>query len=51
MQLIDRILLVFMFLSLLRFVTSVMQIIQNVVGSVLMVLVTMGYKTKLRQVK
>ena len=47
MQLIGRILLVFMFLTLLRFDTSVMQIIQNVVGSVLMVLVTIGYKTKL----
>merc|ERR1711862_398892 len=40
LQLIGRILLVFMFLTLLRFDTSVMQIIQNVVGSVLMVLVT-----------
>ena len=47
MQLIGRILLVFMFLTLLRFDTSIMQIIQNVVGSVLMVLVTIGYKTKL----
>ena len=36
-----------MFLTLLRFDTSIMQIIQNVVGSVLMVLVTIGYKTKL----
>merc|ERR1712112_650589 len=47
MQLIGRILLVFMFLTLLRFDTSIMQIMQNVVGSVLMVLVTIGYKTKL----
>jgi len=47
MQLIGRILLVFMFLTLLRFDTSIMQIIQNMVGSVLMVLVTIGYKTKL----
>ena len=30
-----------------RFDTSIMQIIQNIVGSVLMVLVTIGYKTKL----
>lgn len=42
-----RILLVFMFLTLLRFDTSPMQILQNVVGSLLMVLVTIGYKTKL----
>merc|ERR1711887_303179 len=43
----DRILLVFMFLTLLRFEMSAMQIIQNLVGSLLMVLVTIGYKTKL----
>ena len=30
-----------------RFDTSIMQIIQNVVGSVLMILVTIGFKTKL----
>ena len=42
-----RILLVFMFLTLLRFEMSAMQIIQNLVGSLLMVLVTIGYKTKL----
>merc|ERR1711899_52211 len=47
MQLVGRVLLVFMFVTLLRFDTSIMQIIQNVVGSVLMVLVTIGYKTKL----
>ena len=47
MQLIGRVLLVFMFLTLLRFDTSPMQILQNVVGSILMVLVTIGYKTKL----
>jgi len=47
MQLIGRILLVFMFVTLLRFDTSPMQILQNVVGSVLIVLVTIGYKTKL----
>merc|ERR1712130_72563 len=41
------ILLVFMFLTLLRFEMSAMQIIQNLVGSLLMVLVTIGYKTKL----
>jgi hypothetical protein len=42
-----RCLLVFMFVTLLRFDTSPMQIIQNVVGSILMILVTVGYKTKL----
>lgn len=47
MQLIGRILLVFMFATLLRFDTSLMQMTQNVVGSILMVLVTIGYKTKL----
>lgn len=47
LQLTGRILLVFMFITLLRFDTSPMQIIQNIVGSVLMVLVTIGYKTKL----
>merc|ERR1739844_697071 len=47
LQLAGRILLVFMFLTLLRFEMSAMQIIQNLVGSLLMVLVTIGYKTKL----
>ena len=47
MQLVGRVLLVFMFVTLLRFDMAPMQIIQNVVGSVLMVLVTIGYKTKL----
>merc|ERR1719427_86257 len=47
LQLAGRILLVFMFLTLLRFEMSAMQIIQNLVGSLLMVLVTVGYKTKL----
>ena len=42
-----RILLVFMFVTLLRFDTSPMMILQNVVGSILMILVTVGYKTKL----
>ena len=42
-----RILLVFMFVTLLRFDTSPMMIVQNVVGSILMILVTVGYKTKL----
>ena len=36
-----------MFVTLLRFDTSLMMIVQNVVGSILMILVTVGYKTKL----
>merc|ERR1712149_21275 len=39
--------LALMILTLLRFEMSAMQIIQNLVGSLLMVLVTIGYKTKL----
>ena len=39
--------LVFMFITLLRFEASPMQIVQNIFGSVLMVLVSVGYKTKL----
>ena len=47
LQLAGRILLIFMFLTLLSFEMSAMQIIQNLVGLLLMVLVTIGYKTKL----
>jgi len=47
LQLTGRVLLVFMFVTLLRLELSFMQVIQNVVGSALMVLVTIGYKTKL----
>ncbi|XP_059484008.1 surfeit locus protein 4 homolog isoform X2 [Neocloeon triangulifer] len=47
LQLAGRILVVFMFATLLRLEISFMQILQNIVGSVLMVLVTIGYKTKL----
>ena len=47
LQLAGRILLVFMFLTLLRFEMSAMHVLQNLVGSLLMVLVTVGHKTKL----
>ncbi|CRK91612.1 CLUMA_CG005266, isoform A [Clunio marinus] len=47
MQLAGRILLAFMFITLIRFELSFFQIVQDIVGSILMVLVTVGYKTKL----
>ena len=47
LQLAGRILMVFMFLTILKFDTSASQMMQNLVGSILMVLVTVGYKTKL----
>uniref|UniRef100_A0A1B0D5H9 G-protein coupled receptors family 1 profile domain-containing protein n=1 Tax=Phlebotomus papatasi TaxID=29031 RepID=A0A1B0D5H9_PHLPP len=47
MQLAGRVLLAFMFLTLIRFEISFLQILQDIVGSILMVLVTIGYKTKL----
>ncbi|XP_070582107.1 surfeit locus protein 4-like [Ptychodera flava] len=47
MQLGGRILLVLMFMSLLRFEFSPLQMIQNIVGSALMVCVAVGFKTKL----
>jgi uncharacterized membrane protein YphA (DoxX/SURF4 family) len=47
MQLAGRILLAFMFITLIRFELSFLQILQDIVGSSLMVLVTIGYKTKL----
>jgi ER-derived vesicles protein len=42
-----RVLLVAMFLTLLHFELSPLNVIQTVVGSVLIALVTIGYKTKL----
>ncbi|WP_407809571.1 hypothetical protein, partial [Staphylococcus aureus] len=39
--------MVFMFLTLLKFEFSFLQVLQNIVASALMVLVTLGYKTKL----
>lgn len=47
LQLAGRVLLAFMFLTLIRLEVSFLQILQNVIGSVFMVLVTIGYKTKL----
>ncbi len=47
LQLSGRILLVFMFLTLLRFELSFLQLLQNLVGTALVVLIAVGYKTKL----
>jgi len=47
LQLAGRVLIVFMFITLLKFEVTPMQIMQNVIGSILMILVTVGYKTKL----
>ena len=47
MQLSGRILLVLMFLSLLRFEFSFGQLLLNLVGSALIVLIAIGFKTKL----
>jgi len=47
LQLTGRVLLAFMFITLLRFELSFLQILQDLIGSILMVLVTIGYKTKL----
>lgn len=47
MQLSGRILLVLMFLTILRFELAVFQIIQNLIGLVLIGCIGVGYKTKL----
>lgn len=47
LQLAGRVLLAFMFVTLIRFEWSFFQIVQDVLGGILMVLVTIGYKTKL----
>ncbi|OQR71690.1 surfeit locus protein 4isoform 1-like [Tropilaelaps mercedesae] len=47
MQLTGRILVVFMFVTMLRMEFSFFQIVQNIVASLMMLLVTVGYKTKL----
>ncbi|KRZ68175.1 Surfeit locus protein 4 -like protein [Trichinella papuae] len=47
MQLAGRILLVFMFISLMRIEASLLRMLELIVGSVLMALISVGYKTKL----
>ncbi|XP_066252418.1 surfeit locus protein 4 homolog [Euwallacea similis] len=47
LKLTGRVLLAFMFITLIRFELSFLQIVLDLVGSALMVLVTIGYKTKL----
>ncbi|KAJ8960449.1 hypothetical protein NQ318_013733 [Aromia moschata] len=47
LQLGGRVLLAFMFVTLIRFELSFLQIVLDLLGSGLMVLVTVGYKTKL----
>lgn len=47
MQLGGRVLLVLMFMTLLHFDASFFSIIQNIVGTALMILVAVGFKTKL----
>ncbi|XP_022900013.1 surfeit locus protein 4 homolog [Onthophagus taurus] len=47
LQLTGRILIAFMFITLIRFEFTFLQILLDLLGSALMVLVTIGYKTKL----
>uniref|UniRef100_A0A0B7AVG1 Surfeit locus protein 4 n=1 Tax=Arion vulgaris TaxID=1028688 RepID=A0A0B7AVG1_9EUPU len=47
MQLSGRLLLVLMFITLLRFELSFVQIVQNLIGSALMICIAIGFKTKL----
>lgn len=47
MQLSGRILLVLMFLTLLRFEVDFLLLVQNLVGTALIVLIAIGFKTKL----
>ncbi|CAK6980550.1 surfeit 4%2C like, partial [Scomber scombrus] len=47
LQLGGRVLLVLMFMTLLHFDLSLLSVLQNLVGTALMVLVAVGFKTKL----
>ena len=47
MQLAGRLLVIFMFLSLLRFELSPLRLLELVIGGVLITFVAIGYKTKL----
>ncbi|CAH1786179.1 unnamed protein product [Owenia fusiformis] len=47
LQLSGRLLLVLMFLTLLRFEMSPLQMVENFIGTALIILVSIGYKTKL----
>ncbi|XP_073984811.1 surfeit locus protein 4 [Rhodnius prolixus] len=47
LQLAGRCLLAFMFITLIRFEFTFLQIVQDILGSIMMILVTIGYKTKL----
>ena len=46
-QLAGRLLVIFMFLSLFNFELSVLQLVELIIGSVLMTAVAIGYRTKL----
>jgi uncharacterized membrane protein YphA (DoxX/SURF4 family) len=47
LQLTGRVLIIFMFITLLKFDFSIMQLLVDIIGSALMILVMVGFKTKL----